>query len=88
MRIGGRFTRGALGVLALFALTCAVASFAAFGPMAANALFARAPAHPFNRPDAASIFIVTPMALAGLATLLLVFFTDTIAQFLGTGLAP
>lgn len=32
MRIGGRFTRGALGVLALFALTCAVAQVANIAP--------------------------------------------------------
>lgn len=78
---------GQIWAIAL-AVACAGASFAAFGPLAANALFARAPSHPFNRPDAASVFIVVPMALAGLATLLLVFFVNALAQFLGPGLSP
>jgi hypothetical protein len=72
----------------LLALACALISFAAFGPLAGKALFGEAPAHPFNRPDAASAFVIAPTVIAGAATLLLLFFVDPLARFLGPGLAP
>jgi multicomponent Na+:H+ antiporter subunit D len=73
---------------AILVIAAALVTFAAFGPLAANALFGRAPAYPFQRPDAASAFVIAPTAIAGLVTLLLLAFVDPIARFLGPGLAP
>ena len=73
---------------AALALAAAVLAFAAFGPMAARALFGAAPEHPFERPDAASAFVIAPTAISGLITLLVLFFVDALAMFLGVGLSP
>jgi hypothetical protein len=51
-------------------------------------LFAKSPPHPFNRPDAASAFVIAPAAIAGAATLALLFLVDPLARFLGKGLSP
>jgi formate hydrogenlyase subunit 3/multisubunit Na+/H+ antiporter MnhD subunit len=73
---------------AALALAAAVLAFAAFGPMAARALFGAAPEHPFERPDAASAFVIAPTAISGLITLLVLFLVDALAMFLGVGLSP
>lgn len=85
--IGGA---GQLGLTwaALMALAVAALGFACFGPIAAKALFGPAPEHPFDRPDAASAFVIAPTAIAGILTLLLLFVVDPLARFLGPGLAP
>jgi multicomponent Na+:H+ antiporter subunit D len=70
------------------ALLAALLSFAAFGPLAARALFGQAPAHPFDRPDAASAFVIAPTAISALVTLLVLFVVDAFALFLGPGLSP
>ena len=73
---------------AALAAAASLLTFAAFGPLAAKALFGPAPAHPFNRPDGASALVVAPAAIAGAATLALLFLVDPLARFLGPGLSP
>lgn len=61
----------------------AVLTFAHLGPLAANALVARAPTDPFKRPDGASLMLVAPVILSAGATLFLLLLADPLVKFLG-----
>lgn len=67
---------------AVLAGAAAVLTFAHLGPLAANALAARAPTDPFKRPDGASIMLVAPVILSAAATLWLLLLADPLARFL------
>ncbi len=60
----------------------AVLTFAHLGPLAANALAAKAPADAFKRPDGASIMLAAPVVVSALATLLLLLAANPLASFL------
>lgn len=62
----------------------AVAAFAHWGPLAANALVGPAPDDPFKRPDGASVLLVAPVVIAAIATASLLFLADPLAIFLST----
>ncbi|HVY85008.1 MAG TPA: proton-conducting transporter membrane subunit [Caulobacterales bacterium] len=61
----------------------AVLTFAHLGPLTANAIAAPAPPDAFKRADGASILLVAPVVLSGLATLLLLVIADPLSRFLG-----
>lgn len=61
----------------------AALTFAHLGPLAANALVARAPTDPFKRPDGASLLLVAPVILSAGATLWLLLLADPLVKFLG-----
>ncbi len=67
---------------AVLAGIATVLTFAHLAPLAANALVARAPTDPFKRPDGASITLVMPVILCGLATLTLLFLADPLVPYL------
>ncbi len=69
-------------------LASCIASFATLGPLAGKALFGPAPAHPFVRPDAASVLLILPVAVGGALSLGLLFLIDPLSQFLGVRLGP
>lgn len=60
----------------------AILTFTHLGPLAANALAARAPTDAFKRPDGASILLAAPVILAAAATLWLLVLADPLAVFL------
>lgn len=60
----------------------AVLTFVHLGPLAANALAARAPTDAFKRPDGASIMLAAPVILSAGATLWLLLLADTLASYL------
>lgn len=60
----------------------AILTFAHLGPLAANALAARAPTDAFRRPDGASILLAAPVILSAAATLWLLVLADPLAAFL------
>ncbi len=60
----------------------AVLTFAHLGPLAANALAAKAPSDAINRPDGASIVLAAPVVVTALATLWLLVLADPLASFL------
>jgi multicomponent Na+:H+ antiporter subunit D len=64
------------------ASVAAILTFTHLGPLAANALAARAPTDAFKRPDGASILLAAPVILAAAATLLLLVLADPLAVFL------
>jgi multicomponent Na+:H+ antiporter subunit D len=72
----------------LWLLASAALNFATFVPLAAKALFAPAPPHPFDRPDAASPILILPVAIAGIALLALLPLVDPLSRFLGVRLTP
>lgn len=67
---------------AVLASVAAILTFTHLGPLAANALAARAPTDAFKRPDGASILLAAPVILAAAATLSLLVLADSIAVFL------
>jgi multicomponent Na+:H+ antiporter subunit D len=67
---------------AVLASVAAILTFTHLGPLAANALAARAPTDAFKRPDGASILLAAPVILAAAATLLLLVLADSVAFFL------
>lgn len=67
---------------AALAALAAVLTFAHLGPLAANALAARAPTDAFKRPDGASILLAAPVILSAAATLWLLVLADPLASFL------
>lgn len=67
---------------AALAGVAAVLTFAHLGPLAANALAARAPTDAFKRPDGASILLAAPVILSAAATLWLLILADPLASFL------
>lgn len=64
------------------ASVAAILTFTHLGPLAANALAARAPTDAFKRPDGASILLAAPVILAAAATLSLLVLADPLAVFL------
>jgi multicomponent Na+:H+ antiporter subunit D len=66
----------------------AVLTFAALGPLAANALAGKAPADAFKRPDGASIFLAAPIVIGAAATLSLLALADSLATFLSPVWTP
>jgi hypothetical protein len=52
------------------------------GPLAANALAAKAPTDAFKRPDGTSILLAAPVILSAAATLWLLLLADPLASFL------
>ncbi|WP_228126754.1 complex I subunit 5 family protein [Candidatus Viadribacter manganicus] len=64
------------------ASVAAILTFIHLGPLAANALAARAPTDAFKRPDGASILLAAPVILAAAATLSLLVLADPLAMFL------
>lgn len=60
----------------------AILTFTHLGPLAANALAARAPTDAFKRPDGASILLAAPVILSAAATLWLLVLADPLASFL------
>jgi multicomponent Na+:H+ antiporter subunit D len=60
----------------------AILTFTHLGPLAANALAARAPTDAFKRPDGASILLAAPVILSAAATLWLLVLADPLAAFL------
>ncbi|MBS0386523.1 MAG: hypothetical protein JSS00_14370 [Proteobacteria bacterium] len=66
----------------------AVLTFAALGPLAANALAGKAPADAFRRPDGASIFLAAPIVIGAAATLSLLALADSLANFLSPVWTP
>jgi multicomponent Na+:H+ antiporter subunit D len=60
----------------------AILTFTHLGPVAANALAARAPTDAFRRPDGASILLAAPVILGAAATLWLLVLADPLAAFL------
>jgi len=67
---------------AALASVAAILTFTHLGPLAANALAARAPTDAFKRPDGASILLAAPVILAAAATLSLLVLADPLAVFL------
>jgi multicomponent Na+:H+ antiporter subunit D len=76
------------GWAAALMLVSALIGFATLCPPAAKALFGPAPGYPFVRPDAASALLITPVAIAGGLSLLLLFLVDPLSRFLGVRLSP
>lgn len=66
----------------------AILTFAALGPLAANALAGKAPADAFKRPDGASIFLTAPTVVGAIATLSLLALADSLATFLSPVWTP
>ena len=66
----------------------AILTFAALGPLAANALAGKAPADAFKRPDGASIFLAAPIVICAAATLSLLALADSLATFLSPVWTP
>ncbi len=66
----------------------AVLTFAALGPLAANALAGKAPVDAFRRPDGASVFLAAPIVIGAAATLSLLALADGLASFLSPVWAP
>ncbi len=66
----------------------AVLTFAHLGPLAANALAAKAPADAFKRPDGASILLAVPVLVSALATLWLLVLANPLAVFLAPTWTP
>jgi multicomponent Na+:H+ antiporter subunit D len=66
----------------------AVLTFAALGPLAANALAGKAPTDAFRRPDGASIFLAAPIVVGAAATLSLLALADSLATFLSPVWTP
>jgi multicomponent Na+:H+ antiporter subunit D len=66
----------------------AILTFAALGPLAANALAGKAPADAFKRPDGASIFLAAPIVVCAAATLSLLVLADSLASFLSPVWTP
>lgn len=66
----------------------AMLTFAHLGPLAANALAAKAPEDAFKKPDGASIILAAPVVLSAGATLLLLVFADPLADFLSPVWTP
>ncbi|MBK8544431.1 MAG: hypothetical protein IPL62_13320 [Caulobacteraceae bacterium] len=64
------------------AAAAAILTFTHLGPLAANALAARAPTDAFKRPDGASILLAAPVILAAAATLSLLVLADPLADYL------
>mgnify|MGYP001298847963 CR=1 FL=1 len=60
----------------------AVLTFAHLGPLAANALAAKAPSGAIDKPDGASIVLAAPVVVTALATLWLLVLADPLASFL------
>jgi multicomponent Na+:H+ antiporter subunit D len=67
---------------AALAGVAAILTFTHLGPLAANALAARAPTDAFKRPDGASILLAVPVILSAGATLGLLVLADRLAEFL------
>ncbi|MGD9967001.1 MAG: proton-conducting transporter membrane subunit [Hyphomonadaceae bacterium] len=67
---------------AALAGVAAILTFTHLGPLAANALAARAPTDAFKRPDGASILLAAPVILSAAATLWLLVLADPLAAFL------
>lgn len=67
---------------AVLASVAAILTFTHLGPLAANALAARAPTDAFKRPDGASILLAAPVILSAAATLSLLVLADPLAVFL------
>ena len=67
---------------AVLASVAAILTFAHLGPLAANALVAKAPTDPFKRPDGASILLVAPVILSAGATFFLLVLADPLARYL------
>jgi multicomponent Na+:H+ antiporter subunit D len=67
---------------AALAGVAAILTFTHLGPLAANALSARAPTDAFKRPDGASILLAAPVILSAAATLGLLVLADPLAAFL------
>jgi multicomponent Na+:H+ antiporter subunit D len=67
---------------AALASVAAILTFTHLGPLAANALAARAPTDAFKRPDGASILLAAPVILAAAATLSLLVLASPLAIFL------
>lgn len=67
---------------AALAGVAAILTFTHLGPLAANALAARAPTDAFKRPDGASILLAAPVILSAVATLWLLVLADPLAAFL------
>ena len=78
---------GLIWAAALAALAAAL-TFTHLGPLAANALAHEAPVDAFTRPDGASIVLVAPVVLAGIATLSLLLFADPLAAYLSPVWTP
>ncbi|MBL8538015.1 MAG: hypothetical protein JNM59_11485 [Hyphomonadaceae bacterium] len=85
--ITGAASAGLTWAAALVGLA-AILTFAHLGPLAANALAARAPPDPFHRPDGASIALVAPVVLSAAATLWLLIAADPLAAFLAPVWTP
>jgi multicomponent Na+:H+ antiporter subunit D len=66
----------------------AILTFTHLGPLAANALAARAPTDAFKRPDGASILLAAPVILSAAATLGLLVLADPLAAFLAPMWTP
>jgi len=66
----------------------AVLTFAALGPLAANALAGKAPTDAFRKPDGASIFLAAPIVIGAAATLSLLALADSLATFLSPVWTP
>ena len=66
----------------------AVLTFAHLGPLAANAIAAKAPTDAFRRPDGASILLAAPVILAAAATLALLGLADSLVLFLAPIWSP
>ncbi len=73
---------------AALAAVAAMLTFAHLGPLAANALAARAPTDAFKRPDGASILLAAPVVLSAAATLSLLVLADPLAAFLSPMWTP
>lgn len=66
----------------------AVLTFTHLGPLAANALAARAPGDVYTRPDGASFLLVAPAVVCAAATLWLLVLADPLASFLSPVWTP
>jgi multicomponent Na+:H+ antiporter subunit D len=77
-----------MGWAVIWLLASAALNFSTFVPLAAKALFAPAPAHPFDRPDAASPILILPVAVAGIALFALLPLVDPLSRFMGVRLSP
>jgi len=66
----------------------AVLTFVHLGPLAANALAAKAPTDAFRRPDGASILLAAPVIVTAAATLWLLVLADPLASFLAPIWSP
>jgi multicomponent Na+:H+ antiporter subunit D len=69
-------------IIAALIGAAAVLAFAQLGPVVAGAFAARAPSEAFKRPDGASFWLVAPVFLGALGTLVLLVAADPLAAFL------